>query len=142
MGLVKNRKTSVSDSSSYLDMSGEIFFIFSVFLNNKFFISFQFIFKNLVFHLFNFIKPCTYLTFNTIRVLKRNVLTFCLHKVLKLEQGKFTSFLKEIFCIYFGHNRNSKESYIHELKSFSSLEHDPKSGKSASALLKLCLHLC
>ena len=57
----------------------------------------------------------------------------------------FTSFSEEIFSIYFEHNRNSIESEIHVLKnmkSFSSLEHSPKSYKSASAFLKLCFHLC
>ena len=55
------------------------------------------------------------------------------------------SFSKEIFSIYFDHNRNSIESEFHELKNiktFSSLEHGPKSDKSASAFLKLCFHLC
>ena len=57
----------------------------------------------------------------------------------------FTSFSKEIFSIHFEHNRNSIESEIHELKnikSFSSLEHSPKSDKSVLAYLKLCFHLC
>ena len=38
------------------------------------------------------------------------------------------SFSKEIFSIYFDHNRNSIESEFHELKNiktFSSLEHGP-----------------
>ena len=38
----------------------------------------------------------------------------------------FTLFSKEIFSIHLEHNRNSIESYIHELKNiqkFSSLEH-------------------
>ena len=54
------------------------------------------------------------------------------------------SFPKEMFSIYFEHIRNSRESQIRELKnikSFSSLEHGPKSDKSASALQK-CFHLC
>ena len=50
----------------------------------------------------------------------------------------FTSFPKEIFSVYFEHNRNSMEN----IKSFSSLEHGLKSDKSASSFLKLCLHLC
>ena len=57
----------------------------------------------------------------------------------------FTSFSKETFTIYFERNRNSIESQIHDfkkIKSFSSLEHGPKSDKSASAFLKLCFHLC
>ena len=56
-----------------------------------------------------------------------------------------TSISEEIFSIYFDHSRNSIESQIHELKnikSLSSLEHGPKSDKSASAFLKLCFHLC
>ena len=57
----------------------------------------------------------------------------------------FTSFSKEKFLIYFKHDRSSIESEIHELKiikSFSPLEHDPKSNQSASIFLILCLHLC
>ena len=57
----------------------------------------------------------------------------------------FTPFSKEICYIYFEHNRNSIESKIHELKnikSFSPLEHGPKSVKSALEFLILCFHLC
>ena len=57
----------------------------------------------------------------------------------------FTSFSEEIFSIYFEDNINYIEIWIHELnniKSFSSLEHDPNSDKSASAFLELHFHLC
>ena len=74
------------------------------------------------------IKRGTNLGFNVIRVLKKNVLTFCLHKVLikcrvsikksftwfcrlfSTVDEPLTSFSKEIFSIYFEHNRNSIES--------------------------------
>ena len=57
----------------------------------------------------------------------------------------FMSFSKEIFSMYFEHNRNSIERKIYEIKnikSFSSLENGPKSDKSVSAFLKLCFLLC
>ena len=76
----------------------------------------------------------TYLTFNVIRVLKKNVLTFCLQKVntfvfplgnhlngsiqtlqysrrnIMEKSIHLTSFSKQIFSIYFEHNRNPIES--------------------------------
>ena len=103
-------------------------------------------------------KRGTHLGFNAIRVLKENVLTFCLHKVLincpvstrkssiwfyrffstvdgilRKKSIHFASFSKEIFSVYFERNRNSIESKVHELKNikkFSSLEHGPKSDKA------------
>ena len=54
------------------------------------------------------------------------------NKILWKKSIHFNSFLKEIFFIYFEHNRDSIESYIHELKnikSFPSMEHGPKSKK-------------
>ena len=41
-------------------------------------------------------------------------------KMLWKKKYHFTSFLKEIFFIYFEHNRNSIESCIHELKNIKS----------------------
>ena len=58
---------------------------------------------------------------------------------------KKVSFLHNFLKTHFEHNRNSVENQVHELKnikSFSSLEHSPKSNKSASAFLKLCFHVC
>ena len=77
----------------------------------------------------------TYLTFNVIRVLKKNVLTFCLQKFLiknvlfplgnhlngsihTLQYSRrnimdksvhLASFSKQVFSIYFEHNRNPVE---------------------------------
>ena len=56
----------------------------------------------------------------------------------------FTSFSKEILSIYSEHNRNSIPSSVHELKNiknFPSLEHGPKSDKSALAFFKFMFPL-
>ena len=55
-------------------------------------------------------------------------------KILWKKSINFTSFSKEIFSIYFEHNRNLIEVF------FSSLEHSPKSDEIASALLELRFH--
>ena len=51
------------------------------------------------------------------------------------------SFSKETYSIYFEHNRNSS-SRAQKYQKSSSLEHGPKSGKTATAFLKLRFHLC
>ena len=51
---------------------------------------------------------------------------------MKNKKVSTTSFPKEIFSVYFEHNRNSIKKLI------SSLEHVPKSNKNASAFLKPC----
>ena len=65
-------------------------------------------------------------------------------KILRKKKYPLTLFSKEIFSIYFEHNKNSIENLVYELKNIknlSSLGHGPKSDKSASAFLK-CFHLC
>ena len=66
-------------------------------------------------------------------------------KILWKKSIHFTPFSKEICFIYFEHNRYSIESKIHEpknIKSFSPLEHGPKSVKSALEFSILYFHLC
>ena len=50
--------------------------------------------------------------------------------------------LFEIHQKFKGHFLNELRVFFKNIKSFSSLEHGPKSNKSALAFLKLCFQLC